>query len=94
MDRITITSSTADNIPETDSFINTPNSASSETSIKLRASERTINSRKSRYNALPRHDYAGIGLPNGFRPFSVAKVVSYLLVTAIGTATLSSLFRL
>jgi len=78
MDHISITSSIADDIPETDSFIYTPSFASSETSITSYKTERTINSRKSRYNALPRHKLAGIGLPNALVPLGVdvAKVVS------------------
>jgi hypothetical protein len=62
MDDINITPFTTD---ETDSFIYNPSFASSETSIASYKTERTINSRKSRYNALPRHKYAGIGLSNG-----------------------------
>jgi hypothetical protein len=64
-DHISLTSSTADDIPETNSFIYNPSSGSSETSIASYKTERTVNSRKSRYNALPRHKYAGIGSPNG-----------------------------
>ena len=73
MDDINITPSTTD---ETDSFIYNPSFASSETSIASYKTERTINSRKSRYNALPRHKYAGIGLPNGLMSLGddVAKV--------------------
>ena len=51
-----------DPLPETDSFIYNPSFASSEaSSITSYKTERTINSRKSRYNALPRHKYADIG---------------------------------
>ena len=73
MDDINISPSTTD---ETDSFIYNPNFASSDTSIASYKTERTINSRKSRYNALPRHKYAGVGLPNGLMSlgFDVPKV--------------------
>ena len=66
MDDINIASSnssTMDEISETDSFIYSPSFASSE-SIASYKTEKTINSRKSRYNALPRRKYADIGLPN------------------------------
>ncbi|KAN0137422.1 hypothetical protein V8E53_004867 [Lactarius tabidus] len=63
MDDINITPSPTDEIPETDSFIYNPSFASSE-SIASYKTERSVNSRKSRYNALPRHKYAGIGLSN------------------------------
>lgn len=65
MDDINVTSSPTDEIPETDSFIYNSSFASSGTSISSYKTERTINSRKSRYNALPRRKYADIGLPNG-----------------------------
>src|ERR1700761_7722616 len=59
-----ITSSTADEIPKANSFIYNPNSASSEnTSITSYKTEKTVNSRKSRYNTLPRRKYADIGQP-------------------------------
>ena len=67
MDDINIaapTSSTTDEIPEADSLIYSPSFVSSE-SITSYKTEKTVNSRKSRYNALPRRKYAGIGLPNG-----------------------------
>ncbi len=58
LDDINVTSSTTD---ETDSFIYNPSFVSSETSIASYKTERTINSRKSRYNALPRRKYADVG---------------------------------
>jgi hypothetical protein len=60
-DDINITSSTTGDNPENHSFIYNPSFASSDTSIASYKTERTVNSRKSRYNALPRHKYAGIG---------------------------------
>ncbi|KAI9457011.1 hypothetical protein BJY52DRAFT_1274505 [Lactarius psammicola] len=68
LDDINVTSSTTDESPETDSFIYNPSFASSEISIDSYKTERTINSRKSRYNALPRRKYADVGrsgLPRG-----------------------------
>ena len=65
MDDISIASSTTDEIPETNSHISSPSLGSSGTSIASYKTEKSINSRKSRYNALPRRKYAGIGLPNG-----------------------------
>ena len=65
MNDINVTSSTTDEISEADSFIYVPSFVSSGTSIASYKTEKTINSRKSRYNALPRRKYAGIGLPNG-----------------------------
>ena len=63
-DHISITSSETNKLfdtdLDTDSFIYKPSFASSETSVASYKTERTINSRKSRYNALPRHKYAGI----------------------------------
>ena len=59
-----IISPPTDDIPETDSFIYNSSFAPSETSIASYKTEKTINSRKSRYNALPGHKYAGIGFPN------------------------------
>jgi hypothetical protein len=78
MDDINITTPPTDNpkIPETDPYIYNPSSASSE-SITSYKTERTINSRKSRYNALPRHKYAGVGLPNGLVSLGVDVQVSY-----------------
>ena len=67
LDDINTTASTTDDIPETDSFTETdsltynPSIASSGTSIASHKTERTINSRKSRYNAAPRHKYADFG---------------------------------
>lgn len=80
LDDVNITSSTTDDIPETGSFIETgsftynPSFASSETSIASYKTERTINSRKSRYNAPPRHKYADFGRlrpPQGLVPLGV-----------------------
>ncbi|KAF8261677.1 hypothetical protein EI94DRAFT_1745470 [Lactarius quietus] len=75
-DDINISSSTTDDIPETDSFVYNPSFASSDTSIASYKTEKTVNSRKSRYNALPRHKYADVGrlrLPQG--PVSLDVVV-------------------
>ena len=78
LDDFSLTSPT-DEISETDSFKYNPSLASSETSIPSYKTERTINSRKSRYNALPRHKYAGIGPPNSHVPSGVdVPKVSYL----------------
>jgi hypothetical protein len=65
-DHISITSATTDKSFDTDSFgtdsvISIASSASSQTSIASYKTEKSINSRKSRYNALPRHKYAGLG---------------------------------
>ncbi|KAF8265705.1 hypothetical protein EI94DRAFT_1787324, partial [Lactarius quietus] len=68
LDDINIASSTTDDIPlsETDSVITyNPSFASSETTIDSYKSEKTINSRKSRYNTLPRRKYADIALTHG-----------------------------
>ena len=65
MDDFSIIISPTDETPETESFTYDPSFASSETSIPSYKTERTINSRKSRYNALPRRKYAGDGLLNG-----------------------------
>ena len=65
MDDFSMTISPTDEVPETDSFIYNPSLASSGTSISSYKTERSINSRKSRYNALPRRKYADISLPNG-----------------------------
>ncbi|KAI9451003.1 hypothetical protein BJY52DRAFT_135038 [Lactarius psammicola] len=74
LDDINITSSTTYEIHETDSFIYNPSFASSETSIASYKTERTINSRKSRYNTLPRRKYAGIGIPHGLVSLGVDAV--------------------
>ena len=51
-----------DDVPETYSFIYPDRDfASSETSITSYKTERTVNSRKSRYNSRPRHKYADCG---------------------------------
>ncbi|KAH9054706.1 hypothetical protein EDB87DRAFT_1825086 [Lactarius vividus] len=62
-DDISITSSTSDRLKfsETDSFIYSSSLASSQTSIASYKTDMTINSRKSRYNTLPRQKYAGVG---------------------------------
>ncbi|KAH9168574.1 hypothetical protein EDB89DRAFT_2231792 [Lactarius sanguifluus] len=69
-DHISTTSSISDTltISETDSFMYNPSLASSQTSIASYKTERSVISRKSRYNAFPRHKYAGVGqssLPSG-----------------------------
>ena len=69
-------------LPKIDSSIYNPNFASSQTSITSYKTERTINSRKSRYDALPRRKYADVEhlrLPrglvlSGFDSVSVSKV--------------------
>ena len=57
LDDITITSkmtsSTTDDVPETGSFMYNRSFASSDTSIVSYKTEKTVNSRKSRYNTLP-----------------------------------------
>ena len=60
-DDISIASSTTDEIPETNSHISSPSLGSSGTSIASYKTEKSINSRKSRYNARPRHKYADCG---------------------------------
>src|SRR6266702_977726 len=55
--------SKTDEVSETDSFIYNPSFTTSEITIASYNTDKTINSRKSRYNALPRHKYAGIGHP-------------------------------
>ncbi|KAH9058928.1 hypothetical protein EDB83DRAFT_2675655 [Lactarius deliciosus] len=69
-DHISITSSISDTLTfsETDSFMYNPSLASSQTSIASYKTEKSVISRKSRYNTFPRHKYAGIGqssLPSG-----------------------------
>lgn len=63
-DTISLSSSTSparDGFSETSSFvIYNPSLASSQTSIASYKTEKSIVSRKSRYNALPRHKYAGL----------------------------------
>ena len=64
-DTISLSSSTSpaarDGSSETSSFvIYNPSIASSQTSIASYKTEKSIVSRKSRYNALPRHKYAGL----------------------------------
>ena len=71
LDDINVTSSTADEIPDADSFTYNPNFASSETSIISYKTERTVNSRKSRYNTLPRHDFGRLRPPQGLMSLGV-----------------------
>jgi hypothetical protein len=63
-DDISITSSTTDEFFDTNSFdtnsLSNKSFASSQPSIASYKTEKSINSRKSRYNALPRHKYAGV----------------------------------
>ncbi len=56
-----------DKVPETNSFIYDPDLASSGTSIASYKTERTVNSRKSRYNTPPRRKYAEshLSVPQG-----------------------------
>jgi hypothetical protein len=63
----------ADDASSTFSFIYDPSLASSGTSIDSYKTERTVNSRKSRYNALPRHKYADHGhlMPQGLAPLHI-----------------------
>ena len=60
LDDISITASTSDEFFDADSFIYNPSLNSSQTSIASYKTEKSINSRKSGYNALPRHKYAGL----------------------------------
>jgi hypothetical protein len=61
--RPVITSSTTDEVPENNPFICNSSSVpvSSVGSIPSYKTEKAVNSRKSRYNALPRRKYADIG---------------------------------
>jgi hypothetical protein len=59
-DTISLSSSTPGGFSEADSFIYNPSFASSQTSIASYKTEKSVISRKSRYNALPRHKYAGL----------------------------------
>ncbi|KAF8269279.1 hypothetical protein EI94DRAFT_1799447 [Lactarius quietus] len=62
-DIISLTSSTSDESSETNSFVYNQSNASSDssqTSIASYKTEKTVNSRKSHYNTLPRHKYAGL----------------------------------
>jgi hypothetical protein len=84
---------------ETDSFIYNPSFASSDfTSIASYKTERSINSRKSRYNALPRRKYAGIGqprLPQGLVSEDVDSVPKVCrIIGRLIRATLAPLFRM
>jgi len=63
-------------VPDSYSFYHDPDFASSGTSIASHKTERTINSRKSRYNARPRHKYADcgpshLGLPQGLMSLDI-----------------------
>lgn len=64
LDDISITSSTSDDLSDdffdAGSIIYNPNLNSSQTTIASYKTEKSINSRKSRYNTLPRHKYAGL----------------------------------
>ena len=60
MTSLSITYPTTDEFFDAVSSIFKPSFASNETSISSYKTERTINSRKSRYNVLPQHKYAGI----------------------------------
>jgi hypothetical protein len=53
--------------------VSDPSLASSGTSIDSYKTERTVNSRKSRYNALPRHKYADHAhlMPQGLAPLHI-----------------------
>ena len=67
VDDISIISSTTDEFFDADSFIYNPSAASSD-SIASYKTEKTINSRKSRFIVPPRHKYANIErlkLPRG-----------------------------
>ena len=68
-----------DNTSESYSFFYDPGLAESWTSIASYKTERTVNSRKSRYNVLPRHKYADHGYlrpqcPESLGDTSVPKV--------------------
>lgn len=97
LDDTSITSSTTEDVPETGSFIYNRSFASSDTRIASYKTVKTFNSRKSRYNTLPRHKYAGIGStrrPQGLMSFDVdLPEVCSPLVIGIGIPTLASLFK-
>ena len=87
---------------ETNSLIFSPSSELSDTtSIASYKTERSINSRKSRYNALPRRKYAGIEqprLPTGLVSEDIdepstsgPRVCS--LIGPLATITLTVIFR-
>ena len=68
-DYFSIASSITDEFSDAVSYMDNASFASSQTSITSYKTDRTVNSRKSRYNALPRRKYAGIihsTLPKGF----------------------------
>jgi hypothetical protein len=71
LDDIGISPSSTDEIPETDSFIYNSSFWSSETSIDSYKTEKTINSRKSRYNTFFRRKYDGIALSHGLGSLDV-----------------------
>ena len=62
-----------DDASETYSFVYDPSLATSGTSIASYKTEKTVNSRKSRYNERPRHKYADCGhlRPQGLMPLDV-----------------------
>ena len=87
---------------ETNSLIYSPSSVlSGTTSIASYKTERSINSRKSRYNARPRRKYAGIEqprLPTGLVSEDVDEASASgprvcSLVGTLATITLSVIFR-
>jgi hypothetical protein len=55
------TGGSIDEVPETASFLSEESLATSGTSITSYKTEKTVNSRKSHYNVLPRHKYADHG---------------------------------
>ena len=57
-DTSSLTLYTADEVPDINSSVSRPSFASIDTSIASYKTEKSINSRKSRYNALPRQKYA------------------------------------
>ena len=89
---------------ETDSLIYSPGPSfisSDTTSIASYKTEKSINSRKSRYNALPRRKYADIGqprLPPGLVSEDVGSASAPVpnvseIIGHIATTSLVSLFR-
>lgn len=89
---------------ETNSLIYSPGSSfasSDTTSIASYKTEKSINSRKSRYNALPRRKYADIGQPK-LPPGPVSKDIDEAsasvpnvcrIIGSLDATTLASLFR-
>ena len=102
LDDLSITSSTTDEFSgDAYSFMSNASFASSQSSsIVSYKTDKTVNSRKSRYNALPRRKYADIvhlTLPQGFVSSDVDGT-SVLEVckppgVAVATTTLALLFR-